>query len=272
MKRSDSKLLLLGITALLGVACEREAADPGVRVDHVDKDAADASKVAKGRVPHLGSPEKGSLKVQKDEPTQLAECLSREQLAAYDPMGFRLRGTFSVVRVARDDTLALREQPSPDAKLVEELAPERGGLKPTGKVCRVGKSHWWQVSVGTKSGWLNSRFVARQARARDATETYKGLAGEKPAPTPWAVTQKVLKSMNERSQMEGRYEASLVDIHVSGSKASARIYACCEPDDSVDGETAELSLVKQGDGWKFESATQRSLCSRGVSQDGSLCL
>lgn len=264
----------LCLVASLGCEGDRSDSTPSLKQQSAktEEPRGDAQLGVKGTEKSPSVESKVASKTAQDGPHRAAVCLSEKEIKDYDPMGFRLRGTHSVVRVARDDTLALRENPSPKAPILEQISHDADGLRPTGQVCLAGKSHWWEVAVGARTGWVNSRFVGRLTAVHDATAKYKELSGESPEPTPWALTNKILREMNTPPQDEGHYEAELVDLKVSGRKATATIYACCELDDSVDGEQTEISLVLEDGGWRLEGASHRYLCGRGVSEDGQLCM
>lgn len=72
---------------------------------------------------------------------------------------------YSVVLVAAEDTLALRAAPGAAARQLDGLLNVARGVRPTGRTARVGGATWWQVRADGRTGWVNSRFLAREVSA-----------------------------------------------------------------------------------------------------------
>lgn len=201
-----------------------------------------------------------------------AHCLSPAEVEGYDPFGWQLKGPRRVVQVARDDTLALRESPSPSAPLVAGLSFDRSDIVPTKSVCFVGDTPWIEVRAAEKLGWVNSRFLALATSAHDVAEQYRLRAGQRSHATPRQLAEAIVHAMNTPPPTEGKYHARVIDVVVSGAEASAIIYAFGELDDSVAGEQALVTMVKAANGWSVEHAAAHSLCYRGTTEDGAKCI
>lgn len=89
---------------------------------------------------------------------------------------------YDVTGVAANDTLNIRQSPSPSAPIVGQLGPNDRGVE----VIRPNDRHTWgQVNAGEVSGWVSLRFLARQPgqwlgqlphiRACYGTEPFWGL-------------------------------------------------------------------------------------------------
>jgi hypothetical protein len=205
--------------------------------------------------------------------TEQPRCLSPaeiEKIEAYD--SWRFHGPQRVVRVARKDTLALREGPSPSAAQLAALPYDQGAVFPSKKVCVVGPSDWWEVRVAGKTGWVNSKYLARATTVHDRTAEYKKDGGVMAAKTPWALAHAIVHDMNTPPPEEGRYHAEVIDVQTSGATASAIVYAFGWLDDSIGGEQTLVTMVKTEAGWTVERADTHYLCRRGPGDDPTLCV
>jgi len=200
-------------------------------------------------------------------------CLSPAEvaeIAGYDRWRFHLARR--VVRVARNDTLALREGPSPSAPEMARLRFDQAGIMPTKKICKVGPTDWYEVRVLGKTGWVNGKYLASVTTVHDTTADYHRLAGDEPAKTPWALADAIVHAMNTPPPQEGRYHAEVVDLQTSGATASAIIYDIGWLDDSIDGRQTLVTMAKTEHGWTVERADTNYLCGRGPDPDNpALC-
>ncbi|MFL6374218.1 MAG: SH3 domain-containing protein [Pyrinomonadaceae bacterium] len=70
-------------------------------------------------------------------------------------------GTFHVVNVAAGDVLYVRAAPGNIKSSSGTIPPNATGVNVTGAAVRSGKSAWSPVSYNGVSGWVNSRFLAK---------------------------------------------------------------------------------------------------------------
>lgn len=260
----------LCIAVLLGTACTKEEAKPRPSPPQSVPDKAITGAAQVNTKERQAGPARSKAMAQGHAAS--VECLSKDAVKAYDPMGFRLSGSYSVARVAPGDTLALREEPSASSRQIGDIARDVVDVQPLGEVCRVQKAYWWRVAVGEQSGWVNSGYLGRLASPADATKRFSGLAKSPSDATASAFMEHLLKAMAPSSQEEGRFEAELVDLKTSEFGGSATVYACCAADDSVVGEQVEIELSRDEKGWAIKEAKSRALCARGLSSDRQLCL
>lgn len=88
-----------------------------------------------------------------------APATGQDRAAASDGPRYR------VVGVAANDTLNVRQAPDPTAEVVMQLPPDASGLVATGETRRVGNALWRHVRAGDGAGWVNARFLEREADA-----------------------------------------------------------------------------------------------------------
>jgi uncharacterized protein YgiM (DUF1202 family) len=73
--------------------------------------------------------------------------------------------TYRVVNVSSDDTLSLRETPSPSGALVARIPHDGTGIVRGAGVKRVGSYDWYEVSYDGHTGWVNATYLEREAPA-----------------------------------------------------------------------------------------------------------
>ena len=66
---------------------------------------------------------------------------------------------WSVVLVAKGDTLNLRAGPGVTARVVGHIAPTARTVVATGRVARAGGSPWFEVDSGGQRGWVNAWYL-----------------------------------------------------------------------------------------------------------------
>ena len=69
----------------------------------------------------------------------------------------------SVHGVAADDVLNVRESPDRASTILGELPPDATGVRGTANRKRIGASSWREIECGKLRGWVNERFLAREA-------------------------------------------------------------------------------------------------------------
>lgn len=70
--------------------------------------------------------------------------------------------TYRVVGVAYNDVLFIRPKPNQLKQYVGKIPPNATGVQVYGSGVRVGKNVWLNVSYEGFSGWVNSKFLAKQ--------------------------------------------------------------------------------------------------------------
>jgi hypothetical protein len=71
--------------------------------------------------------------------------------------------------VTHDDVLNIRVDPGSTSPIVATLAPTDGGVVATGVAVQVGSTVWWEVDVGSSSGWVAARYLAALGSTGDVT-------------------------------------------------------------------------------------------------------
>lgn len=70
--------------------------------------------------------------------------------------------TYRVVGVAYNDVLFIRPQPNQLKQYVGKIPPNATDVQVHGNSQRVGKNIWFYISYEGISGWVNSKFLAKQ--------------------------------------------------------------------------------------------------------------
>jgi hypothetical protein len=176
------------------------------------------------------------------------------------------------VRVAPDDVLWLRQGPGARERPVGQLAHDARKIATTGRVCRAGDTTWYEVSSGSVRGFANGNFLVPTTEPADETARFTKLVAGSKFTSPEALAQGLRHAL-EREQTEPsevRFEASLVGVARSGSRAILVLHACCYADDSVMGEQIWIDALERDGRWTLTRARASRLCPRGVS--GSACI
>jgi hypothetical protein len=71
------------------------------------------------------------------------------------------QGTFHVVNVAANDVLYIRPAPGNVKSSLGTIPPNATGISATGPPTQSGKALWLHVTYGGMTGWVNSRFLAK---------------------------------------------------------------------------------------------------------------
>jgi hypothetical protein len=72
---------------------------------------------------------------------------------------------FSVQGVAASDVLNVRAEPTAKSAILGKLAPDATGVRGTSNRISAGGSTWQEVECGQLHGWVNERFLEREAAA-----------------------------------------------------------------------------------------------------------
>lgn len=202
-----------------------------------------------------------------------AQCFGRNEIET-DPArvkeAFMIGSDLSVVRVAPDDTLSVREKPAAEARRVHALGHGARGLRPSGNVCVRGETAWIEISADGRRGWVHGAFVKPSTPPKDASTRLR-TAAPAPAASPAALAAAVASKLGGELEGEGKREVEVLGTSVQGARARAEVWLCCFADDSVMGEQISLEMQRSQAGeWSIASASARSICRRGLS--GDLCL
>ncbi len=269
----ERSVVLLGLMSLF--ACERERTPP------VSAGAAADARSAPKRPGHaLASGGRGSAQPEPAKPAVPApsesaatdvHCPSSAELEKDLGVAFKLRAPLSVVRVAPDDVLWVREKPGPSEKAAGRLAHDARGVRATGRVCRGGGSSWLEVTTEGVKGWANEAFLMPTTEPVDQTARFEKLLGK----TPYRTADELLQALRRaivRAQpepSEGHFEARLLGVARSNGIVAV-LHVCCQADDSVSGEQVWLDLAEESGRATLRRARTSSLCPRGTS--GKLCI
>ena len=134
--------------------------------------------------------------------------------------------------------LWLRDAPGPREKALGKLAHDARKIAATGRVCRVADTTWYEVSSGSARGFANGQFLVPATEPAEETARFAKLAGASGFASPEALAQALGRALEgeQKDQSEVRFEANLIGVARSGTRAVVVLYACCYPDDSVMGE------------------------------------
>jgi hypothetical protein len=201
-----------------------------------------------------------------------AHCLSAEERERDLAVSFKLRNELAVVRVAPNDGLWMRQGPGAREKPVGKLAFDTRNVTANGRVCRNGDTTWYEVSSGGVHGFANGNFLVPATEPADETARFAKLAGSARFASPEALAQALRHGLEreQKEQSEVRFEATLVGVARSGTRAVVVLYACCYADDSVMGEQIWIDAVEREGRWLLDRARASRLCPRGASK--SACI
>jgi hypothetical protein len=264
--------VLVALGSVLAVACGRDKSVSPLAATSLAPGASalsSASSTASPASPAATATASGSV-----EPERVgdAQCLSAEERAQDLAVSFKLRGPLAVVRVAPDDVLWLRQGPGAREKPLGKLAHDARQVATTGRVCRTGDTTWYEVTSGSERGFANGKYLVPATEPADATPRFAKLLGGTRATTPEELAG-ALKDGLKREQTEPsevRFDATLLGVARSGTRAVVVLHACCYADDSVMGEQIWLDALERDGRWVLERARVIKLCPRGASS--SACI
>ena len=174
----------------------------------------------------------------------------------------------SVVAVAHDDVLNIREGPGVGFDIVGTLAPTADDVVGTGLGRRLDNSIWWQVMAFGTTGWVNSSFVSRTGQVVDLTFEAVDSLGAIPTATTMEelglITAESLASVDPASDIVMSVAPTVGDL----GEVTFDIVGF--GDDSVSGYRLHIFADVTDDGFSLSSVEATVLCTRGVSPDG-LC-
>jgi hypothetical protein len=264
-------VVLLGLLSL--VACERDRTPP------VASTAADAratrlrpgAPLASARDASVApEPARPAVPVPSASAAADMHCPPAAELEQDMGTSFKLRSPLSVVRVAPDDVLWVREKPGPSEKATGKLAHDARGVRATGRVCRAGGASWFEVSAGGVKGWTNGAFLLPTTEPVDETARFATLLGKAQYRNADELVQALRRAIEgaRPEPSEGPFEVRLLGVARSNGIVAV-LHVCCHADDSVSGQQVWLDLEEEGGRATLRRARASSLCPRGTS--GKLC-
>lgn len=175
----------------------------------------------------------------------------------------------SVVGVAHDDVLNIREAPGTDQSVVATAAPSADDVVATGEARELPQSIWYEVSASGETGWANIRFLAFAGGTDDATNEF--LDG---AALPITDTMVELGEL-VAAHFASEEPESLVVQSVAptvGDLGEITYDVIGIGDDAVAGYRLHVfgTPSDSGDGFGLKSIERTTYCFRGL--DGELCV
>jgi hypothetical protein len=263
---------VVALGPVLAMACSRDRNGSPSPADSPSPSAPGSSAALSALSPAWSAPTPRLSGSAPPETLTGAHCLSAEERERELAVSFKLRNELAVVRVAPDDVLWLRQGPGAQEKPVGKLAHDARKVAAIGRVCRSGQTTWYEVSSGNVRGFANGSFLAPATEPVDETARFAKLVGGSKFESTEALAKALRHALvsEQKEASEVRFEASLVGVARSDSRAVLVLYACCYADDSVMGEQIWIDAVERDGRWSLERARASRLCPRGVS--GSVCI
>ncbi|MCP5028617.1 MAG: hypothetical protein GY929_20260 [Actinomycetia bacterium] len=265
--------LIVSFVALVLVASGCGADSAGVDT------SGTSSSSESSAVPTTAAP--STTAVESTTSTTTAETVSPqlEPIADADLPGEDLdigppAGTEVGVRSVRfDDTLNARLRPGTDQPVVVELDPTASGLLMTGRKRLLPRSAWWELDLGAEGFvWASQAFLAPFGGTRDDTAwLIEHLDGE--IPTSASIDDLGQAVAAVYADFEGPEPLIVVVVEGSvGDLGEITIDVSNYPDDAVAGDRLVVFTTPFDDGFSLKSVEATSLCRRGVTEDGELCV
>ncbi len=181
--------------------------------------------------------------------------------------GFASEGDLlSVVGVAYDDVLNIRDVPGTNADIVATAEPTADDLVATGRARELPQSLWYEVAADGVTGWVSVRFLAFMGATDDATAEF--LAGGPPveAETMVDLAQPIIEfyaSDEPPSNMVQSVGASVGDL----GEITYDVIGI--GDDAIAGYRLHIfgMPTASGESFALDSIERTYFCSRGVSGD-----
>ena len=109
------------------------------------------------------APEKApELKKQQEVDLRQRPAVPQPDRTVPEPPSTISTQTYRVIGVAYNDVLFIRPAPNQLTRFVGKIPPNASDIQVFGSPKRVGKNVWVSVSYEGTTGWVNSKFLARQ--------------------------------------------------------------------------------------------------------------
>jgi len=175
----------------------------------------------------------------------------------------------AVMGVAHNDDLNVRAGPGTDQPVVTTLDPLAEDLVATGRGRILSASIWYEIEVGSETGWVSTAFIAFQGTTDDATAEFRLDHPDLRAETMIDLAQMVAEvyaSDEPPSRIVQSTRASVGDL------GSVTFDVVGLGDDAVAGYRLHVFGAPDedgGEGFSLRNIERTFFCSRGTS--GRFC-
>lgn len=183
--------------------------------------------------------------------------------------GFARRGdVLAVVGVAFDDVLNVRAGPGTNYAVVATLDPLADDVTATGRARLLSRSIWYEVTVGSTTGWASSAFLAFLGATDDATAEIIAAMGEIPSAATMLDLGRIVADAT--ASTEPRSRITVTAAPTLGDLGEVIYDVIGLGDDAVFGLRLHV-FGTPGDGFSLKSVERTYLCGRGATSEG-LCV
>lgn len=174
----------------------------------------------------------------------------------------------SVIGVAHDDVLNVRELPGAEHRIVATLLPLADDFIATGQAWSVSNSIWFEVQTASVvQGWVNARYVAQLANVDDFTSLVVSALGGYPS----ATTMEALGRLVAESQASTEDPASTIVISEPANRGEIKLDVVGLGDDAVRALRLHVFGTESGGGFALKSVEAWIMCDPVRGTSGGLC-
>ena len=173
----------------------------------------------------------------------------------------------AVIGVAHDDVLNLRAKPGASQEIVAGIPPTYADLVALGETRQLPGAMWIAVDYGTRTGWVNLRYIGYLGVTTDETATIEANLGS----TPTAETMLELGRIVAES-LASDEPASDIVVSVApsvGDLGEVTYDVIGLGDDAVRGLRLHVFGQPIDEGFSLKTVEMTTLCGRGADADGA---
>jgi hypothetical protein len=173
----------------------------------------------------------------------------------------------AVIGVAHDDVLNLRAKPGASQEIVAGIPPTYADLVALGETRQLPGAMWIAVDYGTRTGWVNLRYIGYLGATTDETATIVANLGS----TPTAETMLELGRIVAES-LASDEPASDIVVSVApsvGDLGEVTYDVIGLGDDAVRGLRLHVFGQPIDEGFSLKTVEMTTLCGRGADADGA---
>lgn len=175
----------------------------------------------------------------------------------------------SVIGVAHDDVLNLRQGPSPSQPILAGIDPLYDGLVARGNTWQTPTAFWIEVDYEGATGWVHMSFIAYLGATDDTTAFVIEQLGGYPEASSMSELGLIVASVYESE--EPASDVVMTVAPTTGDLGEVTYDVVGIGDDASRGFRLHVFGEPTVDGFVLKAVELTDLCGRGVTGDG-LCL
>ena len=174
----------------------------------------------------------------------------------------------SVVGVAHDDVLNVREAPGLFNTIIDTIEPT-GTAVAAGTARDLGQAIWIVLDTESEEGWSNLSFLAYEGATDDATAFVVEQLGEVPTASSMDELGRMVAETHATTEPQSRIVMSVAGT--SGDLGEVTYDVIGIGDDSVYGYRLHVFGEYEPDAFRLRNVERTAMCLRGIDED-ELCV